>query len=57
MSAASRVARFRTDEDLAEALLAREPAAALVAWQRFRPLVRGILRSRLGSADVVDDVE
>jgi RNA polymerase sigma-70 factor, ECF subfamily len=45
-----------SDEDLAEALRARHPAAALTAWRRFLPLVRGVLRRGLVPRDVADDV-
>lgn len=42
------------DEELAAALLARDPAAALVAWRRFFPLVMRLLRRRLGPSDAAD---
>ncbi len=42
------------DADLAAALLARHPDAALVAWRRFSPLVMGILCRKLGSRDAED---
>lgn len=45
-----------SDETLVQALVARDPAAALVAWQRFLPLVMQTLRRRIGSSDMADDV-
>lgn len=45
-----------TDRALAEALVAGEPAAAVAAWRRYRPLVMRILRSRVTSGDLADDV-
>ncbi len=48
------------DEELARALIAEDPSAATVAWERFSPLVRRILRRALGPAqnpeDLVQDV-
>jgi RNA polymerase sigma-70 factor, ECF subfamily len=47
--------RDAIDEELAKALLAREPGAPLVAWHRFRPLVIRILQRGLSSKDAVED--
>jgi RNA polymerase sigma-70 factor (ECF subfamily) len=44
------------DEALACALLAREPGAATVAWQRFSPLVRRIVCRAIGPVDEVEDL-
>ena len=45
-----------SDGELAQALLARDPAAPRLAFQRFRPLVVGILRRALGPDEEIDDV-
>jgi RNA polymerase sigma-70 factor (ECF subfamily) len=48
------------DEALVQALVARQPQAARVAWQRFSPMVRRIVRRTLGpvsdAEDLVQDV-
>lgn len=46
------------DAELTAALMAEHPRAALVAWQRFSPLVRSMVRRRMRSdADVEDLVQ
>lgn len=45
-----------SDADLARALIASDRRAAVLAWQRFRPLIRGMARRALGSSGEVDDV-
>ncbi len=44
------------DEDLAAALVAKHPDAALVAWRRFLPLVMGILCRKLRAGDGAEDI-
>lgn len=44
-----------SDAELAAALLAGDPAAPLLIWQTFLPLVRGMSRRALGSGPEVDD--
>lgn len=44
------------DAELAKALLARHPEAALVAWRRFLPLVMRILGRKLSASDGAEDV-
>lgn len=44
------------DAGLARALIARHPAAPRVAWKRFAPMVRRILRRSLGPENDVEDV-
>jgi RNA polymerase sigma-70 factor (ECF subfamily) len=44
------------DEALARALIAQQPAAARVAWQRFAPLVRRIVRRGIGPVGEVEDL-
>jgi RNA polymerase sigma-70 factor (ECF subfamily) len=44
------------DEALACALVAREPRAATLAWQRFSPLVRRIVCRAIGPVDEVEDL-
>jgi RNA polymerase sigma-70 factor (ECF subfamily) len=44
------------DEALARALIERQPAAARVAWQRFSPLVRRIVRRAIGPVGEVEDL-
>lgn len=44
------------DEALARALIAGQPQAARIAWQRFSPLVRRILRRALGPGGEVEDL-
>jgi RNA polymerase sigma-70 factor, ECF subfamily len=44
------------DEALARALIAKDPGAAAVAWERFTPLVRRILRRALGPAQNAEDL-
>lgn len=45
-----------TDAELAAALIAGEPSAAQLVWQRFLPMVRRMSRRALGSSPDVDDV-
>ena len=44
------------DEKLARALIANDPNAATVAWERFAPLVRRILRRALGPGQNAEDL-
>jgi RNA polymerase sigma-70 factor, ECF subfamily len=44
------------DTTLAHALIAKNPAAPRVAWSRFSPLVRRILRRSLGPQHDVEDI-
>jgi RNA polymerase sigma-70 factor, ECF subfamily len=44
------------DESLARALIAGEPAAATIAWQRFSPMVRRIVRRAIGPGGEVEDL-
>lgn len=44
------------DADLATALLARHPDAAMVAWRRFLPLVMRILCRKVGPGDGAEDL-
>ena len=44
------------DATLALALIAKDPAAPRVAWTRFSPLVRRILRRSLGPQHDVEDI-
>lgn len=44
------------DTTLALALIAGDPAAPRVAWDRFSPMVRGILRRSFGPASEVEDL-
>ena len=44
------------DEELARALIANQPQAATVVWERFTPLVRRILRRALGPAQNAEDL-
>ena len=47
-----------TDASLATAAIAGEPAAAGLLWERFSPLVRGLIRRSLGpDRDVEDHVQ
>ncbi|RYZ06392.1 MAG: sigma-70 family RNA polymerase sigma factor [Myxococcales bacterium] len=47
-----------SDAELGQALLQGEPGAQHAAWQRFLPVVRAMVRRRLGgSADVEDVVQ
>jgi RNA polymerase sigma factor (sigma-70 family) len=46
-----------SDTDLARALLAKRPEAALLVQQRFQPLIRGMLRRTLGATHETEDVE
>ncbi len=46
-----------SDTDLARALLARQPEAASLVRQRFRPLIRRMLRRALGVTPEIDDIE
>ncbi|HVY29540.1 MAG TPA: sigma-70 family RNA polymerase sigma factor [Polyangiaceae bacterium] len=45
-----------SDADLARALLAQEPAAFRVAWQRFMPLVRGMAGRAFGRGAETEEV-
>ena len=45
-----------TDAELAAALIAGEPAAAQLVWQRFLPMVRRMSRRALGASPDIDDV-
>lgn len=47
---------FADDAALVRALVARQPAAAAAAWDRFSPLVRGLLWQSLGAFSDVDDL-
>lgn len=47
---------FADDPALVRALVARQPAAAAAAWDRFSPLVRGLLWQSLGAFSDVDDL-
>jgi RNA polymerase sigma-70 factor (ECF subfamily) len=44
------------DEKLARALIAKDANAATVAWERFAPLVRRILRRALGPGQNAEDL-
>ena len=44
------------DATLARALIGRSPAAPRVAWKRFAPMVRRILRRSLGPEGDIEDV-
>jgi RNA polymerase sigma-70 factor (ECF subfamily) len=44
------------DEALARALVGRDPAAARLAWQRFSPMVRRIVRRAVGPVGEVEDL-
>jgi RNA polymerase sigma-70 factor (ECF subfamily) len=44
------------DARLAEALIAGEPRAMRIAWERFAPVVRRMVKRRLGSRSDVEDV-
>jgi RNA polymerase sigma factor (sigma-70 family) len=44
------------DEELARALVAKDPSAASVVWQRFTPTVRRILQRALGPGHGVEDL-
>jgi len=46
-----------SDTDLALALLAKQPEAALLVRQRFQPLIRRMLRRTLGATHETEDVE
>jgi RNA polymerase sigma-70 factor (ECF subfamily) len=46
-----------SDTDLARALLAKQPEAALLVQQRFQPLIRRMLRRTLGVTHEAEDVE
>jgi RNA polymerase sigma-70 factor (ECF subfamily) len=46
---------FATDAGLAQALNEGHPAAAAAAWDRFSPLVRGLLWKTLGPSAEIDD--
>ena len=48
--------RDSEDEALALALLAREPGSHRVAWARFAPVVRRVVRRYLGPSGDVEDV-
>jgi RNA polymerase sigma-70 factor, ECF subfamily len=45
-----------TDAELAMSLIAGEPSAARVVWQRFEPLVRRMSRRALGHGQDIEDV-
>jgi RNA polymerase sigma-70 factor, ECF subfamily len=45
-----------TETDLAQALIDGYPDAPALAWRRYHPLVRGMLRRALGAGDDLDDV-
>jgi RNA polymerase sigma-70 factor (ECF subfamily) len=47
--------QFTTDVGLAQALAEGNPAAASAAWDRFSPLVRGLLWKTLGPGSDIDD--
>jgi RNA polymerase sigma-70 factor, ECF subfamily len=47
---------YAQDEALARALIAKETRAARVAWQRFSPMVRRMIRRTLGPANDVEDL-
>jgi RNA polymerase sigma-70 factor (ECF subfamily) len=46
-----------SDADLARALLANRAEAAILVQQRFRPVIRGLLRRALGTSAESEDVE
>ena len=46
-----------SDSELARALVAKQPEAANLVRQRFRPLIRRMLRRALGAAAETDDLE
>jgi RNA polymerase sigma-70 factor, ECF subfamily len=46
-----------SDIDLARALLAKQPEAAILVQQRFQPLIRRMLRRTLGVTHETEDVE
>ena len=45
-----------TEAALAQALIGGYPDAPALAWRRYYPLVRGMLRRGLGAGDDLDDV-
>lgn len=45
-----------TDGELAMALIAKDPDAARIVWERFLPVVRGMTRKALGLYAEIDDV-
>ncbi len=47
---------FPDDSSLVAALVARQPAAAVAAWDRFAPLVRSVLWQSLGVGAEIDDL-
>jgi RNA polymerase sigma-70 factor (ECF subfamily) len=47
---------YPDEPSLVRALVARQPAAAAAAWDRFAPLVRGLLWQSLGAFSDVDDL-
>jgi RNA polymerase sigma-70 factor (ECF subfamily) len=47
---------YPDEPSLVRALVARQPAAAAAAWDRFSPLVRGLLWQSLGAFSEVDDL-
>jgi RNA polymerase sigma-70 factor (ECF subfamily) len=47
---------YPDDASLVAALVARQPAAGAAAWDRFSPLVRGVLWQSLGVGAEVDDL-
>lgn len=47
---------YPDDPSLVAALVARQPAAAVAAWDRFAPLVRSVLWQSLGVGAEIDDL-
>ena len=45
-----------SDGELGRALIARHPDAPRAAWQRYQPMVRGMLKRALGPESDIDDV-
>jgi RNA polymerase sigma-70 factor (ECF subfamily) len=52
-----RIDEDSSDAELARALLARQPDAAILVRQRFRPLIRRMLRRALGTTAETEDIE
>jgi RNA polymerase sigma-70 factor, ECF subfamily len=49
-------ARLATDAELGRALVAGHPDAPAIAWRRFLPMVRRMLRRTLGAKNDIEDV-
>jgi RNA polymerase sigma-70 factor (ECF subfamily) len=51
------IGEHASDAELAKALLANRPEAAILVRRRFRPVIRGLLRRALGNSSEAEDVE